>query len=147
MKIFHSLLLRLLTNKRLVIIASLALASCTVEGLDECGERFEVAVLDRIEVAGDTVESSAPQPVVSAFGESLPIDVFYLNMNSCGEFNSINQMEQDLEVILKYEGCICNEVIQIEASRYDFIPEERGSFTLNFLSEDGENIVLNILVE
>ncbi|MEM6297754.1 MAG: hypothetical protein AAF740_03595 [Bacteroidota bacterium] len=137
--------MRTLLLKTLIIgLTIIGFSSCD----EDCTNYLAPALIDRLEIRGDTIALNTSASYTITFGEeSLTIDVFHFSLNDCGDFQSFRRSEQNIEPWIIYKGCDCNEISRIEASRYEFIPEERGDFTLNFLSENGESIILYILVE
>ncbi|MEM6297659.1 MAG: hypothetical protein AAF740_03115 [Bacteroidota bacterium] len=126
------------------LITSLSLGGCND---DENCRYTEIALLERLEVMGDTVKINTSRSLSLSVGEPLPIDVFYLVQNRCGSFKNFRRDELNISTELIYNGCVCNEIVQIEAARFDFDSSEAGNYTLNFTSDNGDAILLNISIQ
>ncbi|CAM3953371.1 hypothetical protein FLAN108750_01030 [Flavobacterium antarcticum] len=71
--------------------------------------------------------------------------------NGCGTFESFKQTAvgniTTIEVIAKYEGCICTQDIRLLKSVYNFNQTTPGTYTLKFKMTDGTYTNETVIVE
>lgn len=94
--------------------------------------------------------TSVNAPGAGSVNEPLNIELkFQVNMG-CGAFNRFietsNGNSIDIEVEAVYTGCICTTDMPIITVNYEFIPQNPGTYQLNFRSspDDFISITLNI---
>ncbi len=77
-------------------------------------------------------------------------DVAFRVKNGCGSFGSIEQttegMVTTIEVIAKYEGCVCPEISPLLETVYIFNQTTPGTYTLQFKKSDGTYISQTVVV-
>ena len=121
-------------------LLTLFLFSCSSndDTIDNCLEFKPAGVI--------TVETNATADGIGQF-----FDVTFPVINGCGEFGSFNQTTAGnvttIEVIAKYEGCICTQDIRFLKELYNFSQTTPGTYILKFKMEDGTYLTQMVLIE
>lgn len=80
-----------------------------------------------------------------------PYKVKFIVMNGCGGFGSFEETVAGntvtVNVIAKYEGCVCTEAIEVKEAVYSFNPTAPGTYTLRFRNTEDTFITKTITVE
>ena len=82
---------------------------------------------------------------------SYTFEVGFRVLNGCGEFSSFEQTTLGnvtiIEVIAKYEGCICTQDIPLRQTVYTFNQNIPGTYILKFKMADDNYITQTVAVE
>ena len=122
------------------IFLTLLLSSCSGDdnSADNCVEYHSAGVEDVNAAA--TIDSSG-----------YPFLVHFRVYNGCGQFGSFVETkagnEITIEVIAKYECCICTDDAPLRAITYIFNETASGTYILKFKKQDGSFIAETILIE
>lgn len=78
-------------------------------------------------------------------------EVLFPVTNGCGEFGSFKETTAGnvttIEVIAKYEGCICTQDIRLLKSVYNFSQTTPGTYTLKFKMTDDTYTSQTVVIE
>lgn len=127
-------------NIFLALISFVLLVSCGNDdnGSDNCLSYSEAYV--------DTVE-----PIENADAVGFLYKVNFVVMNGCGGFGSFEETVAGnivtVNVIAKYEGCICTEALELKEGVYSFNPTSPGTYTLRFRNSEDTFITETVTVE
>jgi hypothetical protein len=87
----------------------------------------------------------------TADAASYTFEVGFRVLNGCGEFSSFEQTTLGnvtiIEVIAKYEGCICTQDIPLRQTVYTFNQTIPGTYILKFKMADDNYITQTVAVE
>ena len=87
----------------------------------------------------------------TADAASYTFEVGFRVLNGCGEFSSFEQTTLGnvtiIEVIAKYEGCICTQDIPLRQTVYTFNQNIPGTYILKFKMADDNYITQTVAVE
>ena len=76
-------------------------------------------------------------PKTAAVNQSIDLKVSFTCFNGCGNFGNYEQMVNGntttINVIAKYEGCICTQDVPTRQSIYSFSAPQAGTYFLKFL--------------
>lgn len=79
-------------------------------------------------------------PVTGAVNQPITLSVYFGCFNGCGQFNNFEKTSSGntttINVIAKYEGCICTQVAPILQTSYNFQASQAGTYELKFLEND-----------
>ncbi len=85
--------------------------------------------------------------------ENVPNDfeIMFPVTNGCGEFNSFKQTTAGnvttIEVVAKYEGCICTQDVRLLKSVYNFNQTIPGTYILKFKMSDDTFTTKTVIIE
>lgn len=78
-------------------------------------------------------------------------EVLFPVTNGCGEFASFKQTTAGnvttIEVVAKYEGCVCTQDIRLLKSVYNFNQSIPGTYTLKFKMSDDTYTTQTVIIE
>ncbi|RZK04143.1 MAG: hypothetical protein EOO46_17340 [Flavobacterium sp.] len=124
----------------LVLISFALLTSCAND--DNASE----SCLSYSEAYVDTVEA-----IETADAIGFPFKVSFTVLNGCGDFGSFEETVAGnvvtVNVIAKYEGCICTEALEIKEAVYSFKPTTPGTYTLRFRTSEDTFITETVTAE
>ena len=126
-------------NIFLALISFALLISCASDdnGSDNCLSYSEAYV--------DTVEA-----IENADAVGFLFKVNFIVMNGCGGFGSFEQTTGNtvtVNVIAKYEGCVCTEALEVHDAVYSFNPTAPGTYTLRFRTSEDTFITETVTLE
>jgi len=122
------------------LISMVLLSSCGNDdnGSDNCLSYSEAYV--------DTVE-----PLETADAIGFPFKVNFVVMNGCGDFDSFEETVAGnvvtVNIIAKYEGCVCTEALEIKEAVYSFKPTTPGTYTIRFKDSEDTFITKTVTAE
>lgn len=113
--------------------------SCNEDDVEEDCISREIARINGVEA-----------PETAKVNETVSIDVTFSRKNTCGSFNKFKESSTEegkiIEVLVDYFGCACGQAIITETKTYQFIPQSKGIYQLNFRSSTNELTTINIEV-
>lgn len=75
-------------------------------------------------------------PKTTAVNQSIDLKILFTCFNGCGNFGNYEQIVNGntttINVIAKYEGCICTQDVPIRQSTYSFSAPQAGIYFLKF---------------
>ncbi|MFT3979865.1 MAG: hypothetical protein QM687_05300 [Ferruginibacter sp.] len=102
--------------------------------------------------------SYVPAPVVAVEGatsgninEDIPLTVSFGCFNGCGQFGSIQESSNGdttiINVVAKYEGCICTQDAPVRQVAYLFRRSQPGVYPLKFMQYNNNYTLHTITVQ
>ncbi|PZR19897.1 MAG: hypothetical protein DI539_12515 [Flavobacterium psychrophilum] len=76
-------------------------------------------------------------PSATTVNTPITINVSYIPLGSCGEFNKFtetNEFPKDIKVLVDYEGCNCPATDTADTVPYTFTATTPGEYVVNFLT-------------
>ena len=90
-------------------------------------------------------------PTSGNVNQVLNLTVFFGCFNGCGQFGSFEQTTTGnlttINVIAKYEGCICTQDAPIRQTVYNFKATEPGVYNINFEQTQGSYLTHTIIIQ
>lgn len=94
------------------------------------------------------IETVVEKPNADAIGRLF--DVAFRVKNGCGNFGSFEETTEGsvttIEVIARYEGCICTEISPLLETVYIFNQTTPGTYTLQFKKSEGTFISQTVVI-
>jgi len=95
--------------------------------------------------------ASVNSPSNGIINEIVNIEVNFGVFNGCGGFGEFIETQNGnlrmIEVMAKYEGCICTQDTPIRTVNYEFTTKIPGDYELKFKSSEIDFITINLLIE
>ncbi len=132
--------------KKFVILICTALTLSFVAGscssdnsLPNC-QKDEHALITEVDNEANTV----------VVRQDLSMAIKFQIANSCGVLKKLevvkNGFDWEVKAITHYDGCDCNEVVEIKTEPFIFRATETGTYTIKFLNPNGEMISKTVTV-
>ena len=90
-------------------------------------------------------------PATGNINQDINLAVSFSCFNGCGQFGSFNSTTvadtTTIEVIAKYEGCICTQDLPVRQTNYTFRKSQPGTYHLKFMQLHNAYIVHTITVQ
>ena len=84
-------------------------------------------------------------------GQEIDLTVSFGCSNGCGQFDNFEENISGnttiINVIAKYEGCICTEIAPTLKTSYTFKKSQTGTYELKFLKDDNSYLTHTIIVQ
>jgi hypothetical protein len=128
-------------KKHLIILSILTsiFISCSDNDKNDCVE-YKLAPV-----------TSVNSPSNGITNEIVNIEVNFGVFNGCGGFGEFIETQNGnvrvIEVMAKYEGCICTQDAPIRNVNYEFLTKIPGDYELRFKSSEIDFITINLLIE
>lgn len=120
------------------LVTVLIILSCGGDNEREC-QAEEIAYINEVDA-----------PATAKVNETVPIDVTFSMINTCGSFSEFVETSDEqgfiISVKANYTGCICGQAIIEDTQTYEFNAPSVGIYELNFRSSPSEFITVNIEV-
>ena len=120
------------------LVTGFTILSCSEDNEREC-QAEEIAYINEVDA-----------PATAKVNETVPIDVTFSMINTCGNFSKFLETSDEQGLIISveanYTGCSCGEAIIKDTQTYEFNAQSAGIYELNFRSSPSEFITVNIEV-
>jgi hypothetical protein len=117
-------------NKLKLIILTTLLVAIFVQ--QSCSKAHDDKCLSFVKAPVTKVEG----PNTGTINQDLTLEVSFGCFNGCGRFGNFEQTSNNdtttINVIAKYEGCMCTQDAPIRQTTYNFKATEKGTYYLKF---------------
>jgi len=87
-------------------------------------------------------------PATGSVNQEINLTVLFTCFNGCGQFGNFEQVTAGntttIQVVAKYEGCICTQDVPTRGSIYTFKASQTGTYYLKFL-QSGNNYITDTI--
>ena len=132
-----------------IMIRTLLFSALLLFSAFSCSKEEEVEPIDPLEGYPAPV-SKVEAPETAVVNSTVPVTVFFIVNNGCGEFRMFEVEKKNnatyIKVFPKYKEQACFQALVTREVTYEFKPTEPGTYTLKFWSEYPDTYITKTIV-